>query len=62
MIELTKLQFRGTVTDLNAVTIPKSFRDLYGIEPKDDVILEFKGRINRTEEFVKPMIKPNTDK
>lgn len=54
MIELNELQFRGTVTDLNAVTIPKEFRSRYGIEPKDDVVLEFKGLISRTEKFVKP--------
>lgn len=54
MIELTNLQFRGSLTDLNAVTIPKEFRVRYGIEPKDEVVLELKGIINKTEKFIQP--------
>ena len=61
MIELTELEFRGTITDLNAVTVPKAFRDKYGINSKDDVVLEFKGLVNKTEKFVKPKLVKTED-
>jgi len=54
MIEIGNLQFRATVTDLNAVTVPKEFRQRYDIEPRDEIVLELKGKISKTEKFVEP--------
>ena len=53
-IDLIKPEFRVKMNELNFVTILKHIREEYDIEPGDEIILEFKGKINKKETITKP--------
>jgi len=45
-MDLKSTEFRVKVNDINQVTILKNIRELYGIKSGDEIILEFKGKVN----------------
>jgi len=46
-MELEQSEYRATVNNLNQVTVIQTIREKYGIKPKDEIILEFKGKVEQ---------------
>ena len=53
-IKLKPTEFRAKVNDINQVTVNFEIRRSYGINPQDEIILEYKGKIDKKETIIKP--------
>lgn len=53
-LELSDTEVRAKVFENGTITLGKKFRDKFGIEADDEVILEFKGKVTKTEKVIKP--------
>ena len=46
-MELESTEYVARVNDLNQVTVPTFIRDRFGISAKDEIVLEFKGKVKQ---------------
>lgn len=46
-------RFRAKITATNMITVPKHIRMLFSIQPKQEIVLEMKGKISKTEKYLK---------
>jgi len=53
-MKLKETEFRAKVNDINQVTILSDIRNKYGIKAQEDIVLEFKGKIDKKETLIKP--------
>lgn len=47
-MRLSQSEYQARVNDIHQVTVPQIIRERYGIKSKDEIILEFKGKIEQT--------------
>jgi len=53
-IDLKPTQFRARVNDINQVTVMANIREKFGIQPQDEIILEYIGWVSKKETIIEP--------